>query len=329
MARRWSRPVVIALAAIGVFVLALVGVSAIFVSSVAQRFDQDTEKIVEAFPDATVRPPEPTGPAASAQNILLLGTDSRADLDSIDDAAGQRSDTIMVAHIPADRHGITVMSIMRDSWVDIAGHGMAKVNAALSYGGVPLAVQTVESLIGARIDHVAIFDFKGFIGLTDAVGGVDIDNPTEFESYHLRGMTFVQGMLHLDGTQALAFARERYAFVDGDYTRVRNQQAFIAALLDKVLSSDTAVNPGRVNSILESITPYLKVDAGFTSGYVAGLALELREVRREDITFFTMPTNGTGTSDDGQSIVLVDWATLDQVRAGFANDALDAAAFAE
>ena len=319
----------ITLVAIGAFVLVLVGVSAVFLSSVAQRFDEGTEKIVEAFPDPTVRPPEPTGAAASAQNILLLGTDSRADLESIDDAAGQRSDTIMVAHIPADRHGITVMSIMRDSWVEISGHGTAKVNAALSYGGVPLAVQTVESLIGARIDHVAIFDFKGFIGLTDAVGGVDIDNSIEFESYHLRGTTFPQGRLHLDGIHALAFARERYAFIDGDYTRVRNQQAFIAALLDKVLSSDTALNPGTVSSILEAITPYLKVDAGFTSGYIAGLALELRDVRREDISFFTMPTLGTDTSDDGQSIVVLDRQRLADVRAGFARDALDAAAFGE
>jgi LCP family protein required for cell wall assembly len=320
---------VIALAAIGVFVLVLVGVSAVFLSSVAQRFDQGTEKIVEAFPDPRERPPEPTGAAASAQNILLLGTDSRADLESIDDAAGQRSDTIMIVHIPADRLGVTVMSIMRDSWVDISGHGMAKVNAALAYGGVPLTVQTVESLIGTRIDHVAIFDFTGFIALTDAVGGVDIDNPMEFESYHLRGTTFAQGRIHLDGTHALAFARERYAFIDGDYTRVRNQQAFIAALLDKVLSSDTALNPGRVSSVLDAVTPYLKVDAGLTSGYVAGLAVELRGVHKADITFFTMPTLGTGRSEDGQSIVLLDRVKLAEVDAGFANDALDAAAFGE
>lgn len=317
----------ITLIAIGAFVIMLVGVSAVYVSSIAQRFDQGTEKIVEAFPDATVRPPEPTGAAASAQNILLLGTDSRGDVESIDDAAGRRSDTIMVVHVPADRQSVTVMSIMRDSWVDISGHGKAKVNAALSYGGVPLAVQTVESLIGVPIDHVAIFDFTGFIGLTDAVGGVEIDNPIEFDSYHLRGTTFAQGRLHLDGAHALAFARERYAFVDGDYTRVRNQQAFIAALLDKVLSTDTALDPGKVSSMIDAVAPYLKVDAGFTSGYLAGLALELRSLRKSDITFFTMPTLGTGTSDDGQSIVVVDPVQLTRLRVAFANDALDAAAF--
>lgn len=329
MEGRSRRPILITLTAIGAFVLVLVGVSAFYLTSIAQRFDQGTQKIAEAFPDAKVRPPEPTGAAASAQNILLLGTDTRGEVVSIDDIAGQRSDTMMVAHIPADRQGVTVMSIMRDCWVEISGHGMAKVNAALAYGGVPLAVQTVESLIGVPIDHVAIFDFTGFIGVTDAVGGVDIDNPTEFDSYHLRGTTFAQGRIHLDGAQALAFARERYAFIDGDYTRVRNQQAFIAALLDKVLSSDTALNPGRVSSTLDAITPYLKVDTGFTSAYVAGLALELRDLDKADITFFTMPTLGTGTSDDGQSIVLVDPEGLAEVRAGFANDALDAAAFAE
>lgn len=328
MPPRARHPWLIALAVIGVFVLALVGGAAVFVASLAQQFDQGTEKIADAFPDESVRVPEATGAAASAQNILLLGTDSRSTLESIDDANGNRSDTMMVVHIPADRTGVTVMSIMRDSWVEIPGHGTAKVNAALSFGGVPLAVQTVESIIGARIDHVAIVDFEGFMGLTDALGGVTVENPAAFDSSHLPGYTFPQGPVELDGEHALAFTRERYAFADGDYQRVRNQQAFIGAVLDKLLSADTALNPARVSEVIGAVAPYLKVDSEFTSGYAGGLALELRNVRKADVDFFTIPTVGTGSSDDGQSIVILDIAKLAQLRQAFASDSLDAAAFA-
>lgn len=328
MSRRSRRSWLIALSVIGVLVLVLVGGAAVFLSSLAQQFDQGTEKIVDAFPDESVRVPEATGAAAAAQNILLLGTDSRGGLESIDDAEGNRSDSMMVAHIPADRSGVTVMSIMRDSWVDIPGHGAAKVNAALSLGGVPLAVQTVESIIGARIDHVAIVDFEGFIGLTEALGGVTVENSIGFESSHMPGTTFPQGPINLDGKQALAFTRERYAFADGDYQRVRNQQAFIVAILDKLLSADTALNPGRVSEVIGAVAPYLKVDSEFTSGYAGGLAVEMRGVRKADVDFFTIPTLGTGTSDDGQSIVVLDEAKLAQLREAFANDTLDSAAFA-
>ncbi|MGW9631225.1 LCP family protein [Agromyces sp. NPDC055520] len=328
MSNRARRPWLIALIVIGAFVLVLVGGAAVFLGSLANQFDSGTEKIDDAFPDESVRVPEATGAAAGAQNILLLGTDSRAPLEDFDDADGSRSDTMMVVHIPADRSEVTVMSIMRDSWVEIPGHGMAKMNAALSYGGVPLAVQTIESIIGARIDHVAIVDAVGFMGLTEALGGVTVNNPIAFDSSHMAGMTFPQGPINLDGEQAMAFTRERYAFADGDYQRVRNQQAFISAVLDKVLSPDTALNPVRVSEVIGAVAPYLKVDSGFSSTYAGGLAIEMRDVRKSDVHFFTIPTLGTGTSDDGQSIVLLDEAQLVKLREAFAGDTLDAAAFA-
>ena len=87
---------------------------------------------------------------------------------------------MMLVHIPADRKGAYVTSIMRDTWLDIPGHGKAKINAAFAYGGVPLAVQTLEGLLDTRIDHVAAIDFEGFKGLTDALGGVEINNPIAF-----------------------------------------------------------------------------------------------------------------------------------------------------
>jgi LCP family protein required for cell wall assembly len=276
------------------------------------------------FPDEASRPAAPAD-AAGGQNILLLGSDTRGANDgSIADLTGQRSDTIMVVHVPANRENIFVMSIMRDSWLEIPGRGEAKINAAMSYGGVPLAVQTVEGLLGARIDHVAIVDFTGFKGITDALGGVDIDNPIGFDSSHLKGHYFTEGIQRLNGAEALAFVRERYAFSDGDFQRARNQQAFIKAVLGKSLTAETLTNPARISGLVGAIAPYLAVDDGLNSAYVAGLAVELRDVRVGDVTFFTLPTTGTGTSPDGQSIVVIDQERLKAVQQGFQTDTLDA-----
>ena len=193
---------------------------------------------------------------------------------------------MMIVHIPADRKNIQVMSLMRDFWVDIPGHGKAKLNAALAYGGIPLAVQTIEGLIRSRIDHVAIVDFEGFKGVTDAVGGVTLDNPIAFTPRHLKGAYFAKGPFTLDGEQALAFVRERYAFVDGDYQRARNQQLYIKAVMKKVLSRDTLANPVTISSLVGAITPFLAVDKGLNSNYAVSLGLELSSLRVNDVKFW-------------------------------------------
>jgi LCP family protein required for cell wall assembly len=326
----------------GAVVLAVVSLLAIYAWGLARTFDAETAKLSSAFPAESLRPtipPQSAGPVAGgaqageqpaqpaaqqAQNILLLGSDTRGSIDgSLSGITGQRSDTIMVVHVPADRKHIYLMSILRDSWLDIAGHGSAKINAALSWGGVPLAVQTVEGLLGARIDHVAILDFGGFKGVTDALGGVDIDNPIGFDSHHLRGHYFAQGHQHLTGAEALAFARERYAFADGDFQRVRNQQLLISGIMAAAMRGAVLTDPMKISSLLTTVTPYLAVDDGLDSAYLAGLAWELRGLGAGDFTFFTIPTNGTGTSDDGQSIVNIDWEALSAVQQAFQNDTLD------
>ncbi len=317
--KRW-RVALIAVASVLALALGAAGVYALTISA---SFDTQTKKLTRVFPEETTRPEEPEGEAAKAQNILLLGSDTRGSIgDSLDTAGGSRSDTIMIVHIPAERDGIQVMSIMRDCWLEIPGHGEAKVNATLALGGVPLVVQTVEGLIGSRIDHVAIVDFEGFRGVTEALGGVEIDNPIGFNSFHMPGRYFQPGPQHMNADEALAFVRERHAFRDGDYQRVRNQQAFIKAVLDKTLSVETLTNPVRIGNLVGAIAPYLAVDEGLDSVYIAGLGFELREVGLEDVKFFTMPTLGIGAAGN-QSIVKVDWAELEVVKNAFRNDALD------
>jgi LCP family protein required for cell wall assembly len=322
--RAWQ----IVFAVFGLFAVAVIAIAAVTLN-LARSFDA-VEKIPEAFPtDEVARPPAATGEAASALNFLLLGSDTRgANSSSIANIAGQRSDTIVIVHVPADRKNLSVMSIPRDSWLDIPGYGEAKINAALAYGGVPLAVQTVEGLIDARVDHVAVVDFVGFKAVTDALGGVDIDNPIAFTSYHLAGQSFPQGVQHLDGTQALAFARERYAFDDGDFQRVRNQQLLISALLSGLMHKSVLANPVTMGGVIEAIRPHVAVDDGLTSVELAALGAELSGLRSTDVTFFTIPTAGTGTSDDGQSIVNLDWDALPGVQEGYRSDTLEAVATA-
>ena len=348
---RKRHPWRIAVGVFGTALLVIVAAGGVYAFTLTRAFDS-TEKISNAFPAEESRPPaaqrspgsqaetgtlaatdapapvDPSAalgavPAGQAQNILLLGSDTRgATGKSLADIRGERSDTIMVVHVPADRKNLFVMSILRDSWVDVPGHGQAKINAALSWGGVPLAVQTVETLLGTRMDHVAVVDFSGFEQVTDALGGVDIANPIGFDSYHLKGHYFESGRLHLTGAEAIAFARERYAFQDGDFQRVRNQQIIISSLLSAVMHKSVLADPRKTSGLLETVTPFLAVDDGFNSAYLTSLAWELRALRQPDVTFFTMPTNGTGTSSDGQSIVNVDWADLALVREGFQSGTL-------
>lgn len=316
-------------AALGVFsvlLVLIVGAVGVYAYTLSSAWDGKTTKLPDVFPSEAARPPvvKPTSGTAAAQNILLLGSDTRGSINgSIADLTGQRSDTIMVVHIPADRKNIYVMSIMRDSWVDIPGQGKAKINAAMSYGGVPLVVQTIEGLIGARIDRVAVVDFGGFQGVTDALGGVTIDNPVAFTSSAIPGKVFAKGPQQMNGAEALAFVRERYAFRDGDFQRARNQQLFLKAVMGKALTAETLTNPGRISNLVSAIAPFVAVDSGFNSGYLIGLGAELRNLRVDNVTFFTAPTAGTGTSADGQSIVNIDWAKFALVKQAFQTDRLD------
>jgi LCP family protein required for cell wall assembly len=306
-----SALLVIAIAVVGVY---LVNLSSTFDS--AKKIE-----VEQVFPEETARPEVAVN---ASQNILLMGSDTRGDVSGdINDVKGSRSDSMMVVHISANRDSVHIMSIMRDSWVDIPGHGKAKMNAALAFGGVPLAVQTIEGLIGSRIDRVALVDFEGFKGITNALGGVEIDNPVAFDSSNMLGKHFSLGMNTLNGDEALAFVRERYAFSDGDYQRARNQQIYIKGVLRKVVSAETLTNPVTINNLVSSVAPHLTVDAGFTSAYAAGLGLELRNIRMDNMTFFTMPTLGTGMQGD-QSVVNVDWDQVAALQQHFRDDTLSA-----
>ena len=227
----------------------------------------------------------------------------------------------MLLHIPEDGGEMYVMSIMRDTWVTIPGHGEAKINSALDVGGMPTMVSTIEENFDTRVDEVAMVDFAGFEGLTDALGGVTVDVPVSFTSQD--GHQFQEGPQEMNGEEALAFVRERYAFPDGDYQRVRNQRAYLEGLINELVSAGTLTNPVKLNEVVKQISPYLTVSDGITAGWIAQQAPKLVGMTSSDIHMFTVPNQGVGTSADGQSIIIADEAAMKEIGKSISDGTLD------
>ncbi|MFI7430433.1 LCP family protein [Micromonospora sp. NPDC049836] len=283
--------------------------------------------------DAFTGVPEESRPqvvAKGAMNIMILGSDSR----DPENTGGSRSDTIIVAHLPKDRSSAQLISIPRDTWTAIprsaAGRGGrdAKINAAYAWGGVPLMVQTVEKFTGVRVDHVAMVDFSGFKEIVDALGGIDIDVEQSFTSTHSLNpdgrREFTKGRQTMDGATALDYARERYAFANGDFTRIKHQQQVIKAILDKAASGGTLSSPTKLNAFIKATANSASVDKSMS---LVDLAMELRHLRSGNLGFFTCPVKGTGRIGT-ESVVLPDNAKakvlFDAVRRDAVPDILSA-----
>ena len=253
------------------------------------------------------------------KNILLLGSDTRSGSEAAQ-VSGSRADSIMLAHIPADGKGVYLVSIMRDTWVNIPGYGAAKINAALNYGGISLQVATVENLLGIKIDHVAEIEFEGFKALVNSVGGVDVQVPFNFD---INIWSFKQGMQHMDGGAALAFVRARYPFADGDYQRVRNQRAFLRGLYSTMKSKGALENVGSFQSAVESIAGYMRVDSGLDAAQIAQIAAPVLTSGDTTMRMTTLPNAGPGWSYDGQSIVIVNQAANANLSYALQHDSMD------
>lgn len=316
--RRGRRKVLaVFLVLVALLLVAAIAVGA-YLFNLANNFNSGTQRIERALPGADdADRPEDT----DAQNILLMGSDSRAGEADEANVGGERADSLLLLHVPADGGAAYIVSIMRDTWVDIPGHGQAKINAALDLGGVELEVRTIEDLLDTRIDHVAQIDFEGFRELTDSVGGVTVDVPEDFSTNG--GHVFTQGQQKLDGEEALAFVRERYSFADGDYQRVRNQRAYLRGLLNEVASPGTLANPARVNDLVKTFSPYVSVDDSLTANQIAKIGLQVGPGGMNNVKMFTLPNAGTGWSDDGQSIVVLDDAAISGLSEAMADGTMD------
>ena len=253
------------------------------------------------------------------KNILLLGSDTRSGSEAAL-VSGSRADSIMLMHIPADGKGVYLVSIMRDTWVNIPGYGSAKINAALNYGGISLQVATVENLLGIKIDHVAEIEFEGFKALVNSVDGVDVQVPFNSD---INAWSFKQGLQHMDGGAALAFVRARYQFADGDYQRVRNQRAFLRGLYNTMKAKGALSNVGSFQSAVESIAGYMRVDSGLDAAQIAQIAAPVLTSGDTTMRMTTLPNAGPGWSYDGQSIVIVNQAANANLSYALQHDSMD------
>ncbi|WP_314932556.1 LCP family protein [Actinomyces oris] len=265
------------------------------------------EFIADPFAGIPTRAPQQKVAAGEepAVNILVLGTDSRTSASDPSQwkEGAQRTDAIMIVQVSGDRKTVSVMSIPRDSWVEIPGHGQGKINAAYSYGGPSLTIHTVENLTGIHIDHFAVANFESFVALTNEIGGVRVNLKTP---QTLAGKELGAGAQVLNGQQALAYTRERSSLPNGDFDRVKRQQTWMRSIVSRVLTNGTLSSPTALYSFLKTASRTVAVDESFTLNQMQSLALETRHLHSNDIAFMTVPTAGTGTSADGQSIVTLD-----------------------
>ncbi|MGY1745215.1 LCP family protein [Blastococcus sp. SYSU D00695] len=320
-----------ALAGAGVLAVVLAVLLGGGVWFLADRYAGNIDRVADVFDalDEESRPAPPTPEQPTAEDpvtFLLVGTDTRGTADE-GIAAGGRSDAIMIARIGGDRQHAQLVSIPRDSWVDIPGHGKNKINAAYAFGGPTLLIQTVEQLTGVRIDHYVSIDFEGIIQVTDDLGGVDVvvAQATSNGPY-----TFPAGVNHLDGDQARWYLAQRYGLEGGDFDRVRRQQQFLEALFTKLFSSDTFTDPGKLDAALRAVTSAVAVDDSLSNTDLLSMAYSLRGLRPENVESFTAPVLGTGR-EGASSVVYLDTVTGQRMWTYLRRDSLssNAAEFSE
>ncbi len=272
--RRPLRRVVISLGVLGL-VGALVAGGALWF--LTDRYAGNIDRVSDVFADLDAESrPAPATPAQETGEqpvtFLLVGSDTRATAEE-GIAAGGRSDAIMIARFSADRQHAQLISVPRDSWVDIPGHGMDKVNAAYAYGGPTLLIQTVEQLTDVRIDHYVAIDFEGLVQVTDDLGGVDV---VVAETTSNGPYTFPAGINHLDGDEARWYLGQRYGLPGGDFDRVRRQQQYLQAVFGKLFSSATFTDPARLDAALLAVTSAVAADEQLGNAGMLALAYSLR-----------------------------------------------------
>ncbi|PZS29906.1 MAG: transcriptional regulator [Pseudonocardiales bacterium] len=327
--RRRRRRVVKTLIILSVSVLVITLTLAGVVGYYAYKFDHNVKRIPNVF--AVVpgehRPAKPAGKAGKAENFILVGTDSRAPTQTTGTGGnpngvspiGQRSDTLMLVHLPADGKAAYLVSIPRDSWVPIPGHGNDKINAALAFGGPRLLRQTIEQLTGVHVDHYLEVDFAGFKSMTDAVGGVDVTVPAD--SYDSANhVQWHAGKQHLDGTTGLQYVRQRYGLAGGDFDRIKHQHQFLQALMSKAGSGSLLTDPLSLKNFLQAFTKSISVDSGLSGAKLLSLARKLRGLG-SGAHYYTVPVTGTG-KEGSASVVYLDAAEGPKLWAAMKSDSL-------
>ncbi|MDR0347536.1 MAG: LCP family protein [Coriobacteriales bacterium] len=255
--KTWKKALIISLAALVVLVLAAVAVVFTYIGSLDRKLAMDPIELDDLQQVTVPQPSDPKEP----YYILVLGSDARQQ------GATSRSDTIMLCRLDPEANSASILSIPRDTKVELAGRGTQKINAALAFGGPAGAVKAVSDFVGVEIAHVVLIDFEGFADLVDRLGGVTINVPA-YSTYE--GIELQPGLQTLNGAQALVFVRDRYSYALGDFQRAANQRTLLKAIARKIIEAPANEIPGYVNSLAECTTTDL------TAKELIDLALSFR-----------------------------------------------------
>jgi len=273
------------------------------------RLSENVTRIPGVFDGLDDRPSRPTGPAGGALNVLVVGTDRRSDVPTTGSDAraatwvpgAQRSDALMILHIAADRRSAAIISIPRDTWVNVPGYGMHKINAAFSFAGPSLTIATVEQLTDVHIDHLAVIDWSGFEALIDAVGGITVTVPaTVTDSVH--DITWAAGEHRLDGAEALAYVSQRHGLPLGDLDRIQRQQVVLRTVMQDALHQEMRKDPRMLYGFLDTVSQHLSLDSDWSTKDLVALVVSMRSFETADLRYLTMPVAGFGT-EGAESVV--------------------------
>ncbi|EGO2793364.1 transcriptional regulator [Enterococcus faecalis] len=294
---RGKKIFLIILAVLIVLVLAIVGVGAKLYLDLSHSIEKTYESVERTQGERTkpvdLDKQEPF-------SVLLMGIDT-GDLGRVDQG---RSDTMMVTTVSPEDKQTTIVSIPRDTYVDIVGRDTKdKINHAYAFGEAAMAMDTVQKYVDIPIDHYVSINMKGLKELVDAVGGIEVNNDLTFSQ---DGYDFTIGKITLDGDQALSYSRMRYEDPNGDYGRQERQRKIVEGVAKKVLSLNGVSN---YQSVLNALESNMKTDMSFDE--MKKIALDYREA------FGTIKQDqlqGEGFMQDNISYQKVSDQELDRVK---------------
>ena len=245
--RRTKKRMLVALSVAGALLLALIAAGALYYMSLHNRMTVRSADVPQALLDTPT--PEITEPF----NLAIFGSDARNPSDN------DLTDTIIVARIDPRARQVWMVSIPRDTRVELPGHGASKINAAYVHGGPEMAIQALEDVSGQDMDYFITINFWGFESIIDAMGGVEIDVPIAINDPRAdftpdgSASRIAPGLQTLDGAHALTFVRHRDGYTDGDIGRTRAQQLFFRAIIEQMTDVPLMQIPGIANSLADNV----------------------------------------------------------------------------
>jgi LCP family protein required for cell wall assembly len=303
--RRWPRP------RVSLIVLAVVLILIGYPILLGMRAWSSVNRIDALAPGHRVTDTADT----PGRNYLVVGSDSRSDLSAAErkklgtgSAVGQRTDTIMLLHVPSGGGPTVLVSVPRDSYISIPGHGKNKINSAYAFGGAPLLVRTLEQATGLRIDDYVETGLGGFANVVDALGGVTLCPKFNMKD-HDAHINLKKGCQQMDGKTALGYARARHSDPRGDLGRVERQRETLAAIAKKMLAPTSLIQPWRALPSASAGGGALTIDKSTSPLGLAHFVLAMRSVAGGGGLSLTVPiSNPNFRTPGGASAVQWDRA---------------------